>query len=329
MIVWLELLGALVLLVLAADAFTNGVEWVGVLYGLTRSAAGAVVAAIGSSLPETVVAAVAFFILRDPDSQAVGIGAVIGAPFMLATAVFGLIGITAMVRRMRRGDVLSARMPPVAVGLGLFALTMTIVLAASHAPTTAVRSIASAAVIGVYFAYLIYHLRVKSVAREERPPPLRFSPRTRPPSIGAVLFQFLVAAAVTAIAAYWFVTSVVRVSAAIGISPLLVSIVLSPIASELPEALNVSLWMRRGLDELAVGNVLGAMMFQTSIASAMAMLATPWRLDMHAYAAAGAALVAVFVVLAAMGLIRRLGARALAACGLLYVAYLAFAISTR
>src|SRR5580693_6465580 len=51
----LQVFLGLVLLVLASDAFANAVEWAGALLGLTRSAVGAVVAAIGSSLPETMV----------------------------------------------------------------------------------------------------------------------------------------------------------------------------------------------------------------------------------------------------------------------------------
>src|SRR5579864_1886114 len=94
----LQLLGALLLVVVASDAFTNAVEWIGVIFGLTRSAVGGVVTTIGSSLPETMVALVALLVLRDPQSQAIGIGAVLGAPFMLSTIVFFLIGITALLR---------------------------------------------------------------------------------------------------------------------------------------------------------------------------------------------------------------------------------------
>ena len=319
-----NLVAALLLLVLASDVFTNAVEWLGAVFGLTRSATGSVIAAIGSSLPETMVAFMALIVLRDPASQAVGIGAVIGAPFMLATAVFGLIGLTAILRRRFRGHKLDASQPSTAFGLGLFALTFAVAIGASFAPARALRSIAVVMLLGAYAGFLWYQFRLRrrDAQSGERPVPLRFAPRAATPRLAAVLGQLAVAIVMTVGASRWFVSSVTQAAAAVHVSPLLVSLVLSPIATEIPEAANVTLWMRRGLDELAVGNVLGAMMFQTSIASSLAIVASAWRLDRDAYLAAILTGVAVLVVLGASLIRRALSARAFAACSLLYLIYL-------
>ena len=322
------LLGALLLLVVASDAFTNAVEWIGNLYGLTRSAVGAIVAAIGSSLPETMVAVVALVILHDSASQAVGIGAVLGAPFMLATVVFGLIGGFAYFRGTRSkdtGGTLAINTNAAIVGLVLFALTFAFVIGASFAPTLTVRIAASVGVIVAYVAYLVYHLRRGEPDSEEVPPPLRFHPGASRPQAWIVFTQVAVALVVTVVASRWFVSSVVAVSAQLGLAPLVVSLFLSPIATELPEAMNVVIWMRQGKDELAVGNVIGAMMFQTSIASAIAMLASPWRLDQQAYAACAATMLAVILVLAVTAIRGRLSALTLGSCALFYLGFLAFA----
>lgn len=324
----LELIGALLLLVVASDAFTNAVEWVGSLYGLTKSAVGAIVAAIGSSLPETMVAVVALVILHDPASQAVGIGAVLGAPLMLSTVVFALIGGIAYFRGTRSeitGGTLAVQPSSAIVGLALFVLTFAFVIGASFAPTPFVRIGASIGVIIAYLAYLVYHLRRGESDSDESPPPLRFHPRASRPQPWIVFVQLALSLVVTVFASHWFVTSVTAVSEQLGIAPLVVSLFLSPIATELPEAMNVILWMRQGKDELAVGNVIGAMMFQTSIASAIAMLASPWQLDHQAYAAAVATAVAVIVVLGVSAARRRLSALTMAACGLCYLGFLAYA----
>ena len=326
MLIAVHVVAALVLLVLASDGFTNAVEWVGALYGLTRSAVGAVVAAIGSSLPETVVAIIALLVLRDPASQAVGIGAVVGAPFMLATAVFGLVGLIAIVRRRSRGERLQTPLPTTMFGLGLFALTFAVVIAASFAPTSSVRIVASIAVLAAYAAYIWYHVRRGGGQSDDKPARLRFAPRSSRPMAPIVFAQLLVSVAVTVGAARWFIGSVTAAADALQLSPLLVSLVLSPIATELPEMMNVALWMRRGADELALGNVIGAMMFQTSIASTVAMLASPWRLDRDAYAAAVATFVAVGLVIGFSLIRRRPSTFALMLCGALYVAYLAYVI---
>jgi cation:H+ antiporter len=325
-------ISALVLLVLASDAFTNAVEWVGALYGLARGAIGTVIAAVGSSLPETAIAFVALVVLRDRASQAVGIGAVLGAPFMLATAVFAVIGIIALARtRDSSGDCnVRVGIRSTRFGLGLFAFTFALVIGASFAPTSIVRPVVAVLIVIAYVVFVTYSMRDKSTATHEEPPPppLRFAPRMRRPAPVFVFAQLALSLCLTVFASHWFVTSLAAASTAFGIAPLVLSLFLSPIATELPELLNVVIWMRRGLDDYAVGNVIGAMMFQTSIASAIALLATPWVIDRFAYAAAIATFAAVTLVLLVSQMRDHLNSWALTACGALYVVYLWYAIAT-
>ena len=327
----IQVIGALLLLVAASDAFTNAVEWIGALYGLTRSTVGAVVAAIGSSMPETVIAAVALLVLRDPSSQAIGIGAVLGAPLMLGTLVFALIGALALRRpaeSQTRGR-LDLRLPAVTFGLALFVLTFALVIGASFAPALPVRIVASVLVVAAYASYLAYQFRGTEAYCDESPPRLRLRPSAARPHIAAVIAQLGIAVVVTIVASRWFIASTVAAATQIGVAPIVISLILSPIATELPEAMNVAIWMRAGKDDLAVGNVLGAMMFQTSIASTVAMLATPWHLDVRAYAAAAAAFAGALTVLVMTLARRRLDAWPLLASGAFYVGYLVFAAATR
>lgn len=62
------------------------------------------------------------------------------------------------------------------------------------------------------------------------------------------------------------------------ISPFLLSVIVTPVATELPEVLNSVIWIRRGKDTLAVGNVTGAMAFQSSMVPALGIAFTPWQL---------------------------------------------------
>ncbi len=324
----LQVLCGLVLLVLASDAFANAVEWVGALLGLTRSAVGAVVAAIGSSLPETMVAVIALLILADPASVAVGVGAVIGAPLLLATVVFSFIGIGAVIFGRKR-DMDHAPVKPAIVGLALFSCTFALVIGASFAPTFAVRATVAAVAVIAYIAYLAYHLRLRAIESDEAPPRLRIAPWMERPHLGFVIVQLLLATALTAFTARWFVGSLTSLSAVLHVSPLVISLLLSPIATELPEAVNALVWMQRDLDDLALGNVLGAMMFQASIASAIALLASPWHLDASSYRAAAATLAAALFVLTWLLVRRKVDALPLALCGLFYCGYIALEVTSR
>ena len=71
--------------------FTNAVEWIGHKLGLGEGAVGSLLAAVGTALPETLIAIVA--LVGATKSEDVAIGAIVGAPFLLATLAMGLVGV--------------------------------------------------------------------------------------------------------------------------------------------------------------------------------------------------------------------------------------------
>ena len=316
-----ELIASFVLVAVAADSFTNAVEWIDARTGLTSSASGAVVAALGSSLPETIVAFVALVVLHDPRSQAIGIGAVIGAPVMLGTVVLCLMGILALVRARGGGPMgLRIQVAPTIFGATLFMATFALALAASFVNSRSLHVAAAVAVMLSYAGYLFYHLRVMEPEAETMPPRLRIAPRLSQPPMLLVAAQLLIALAVSAVASRWLVASLSAAAAWLAVAPFIISLVLSPIATELPEAMSVVLWLRRGEDTLAINNILGAMMFQTSVASAIAMLATPWSLPPMAYLAGAMVLLAMATVVIVTVVRRRVEPVALVLAGLFYIA---------
>src|SRR5688500_17697383 len=102
MTVALELLGAFVLIVFGALVFTNAVEWLGNRLDLGAGAVGALLAAVGTALPESVIPVVALLSGGGEEKVEIAIGAIIGAPFMLATVAMLLVTASAFVFRARR-----------------------------------------------------------------------------------------------------------------------------------------------------------------------------------------------------------------------------------
>jgi len=316
----LEFLGTLLLLVIASDAFANAVEWVGALYGLTRSAVGAVVAAVGSCLPETMIALVAFQVLRDARSIEVGTGAVIGAPLLLSTLVLSLLGISAYAFGKQRS--VAASIQPTLFGLALFVGTFALVVGASFATTRAAHVGAGIAALIAYAGYLLYHMRAGGQEGYETPPPLRFAPGSKRPDARLVILQLFIATVITVLAARWFIGTVTALATDFHVSALLISLVLSPIATELPEVVSLLIWTQRDIDDLAVGNILGAMMFQASVASSLALFMTPWQLDATSYRAAAVTLAVTIFLLTWTALRRKVEVVPLVLCGLGYAGYL-------
>ena len=81
--------------------FTNAVEWAGHKLKLGEGAVGSVLAAVGTAMPETLIAIVALLGV-EKGSEDVAIGAIVGAPFLLATLAMGLVGLFAYLYRDKR-----------------------------------------------------------------------------------------------------------------------------------------------------------------------------------------------------------------------------------
>src|SRR5205085_11526468 len=97
------LLGAFVLILVGAELFTNAVEWFGHKLGLGEGAVGSVLAAVGTALPETTIPVVAI-LFSGGASDNVGVGAILGAPFMLSTLALAVTGIVVLLAARRRSS---------------------------------------------------------------------------------------------------------------------------------------------------------------------------------------------------------------------------------
>ena len=116
------------------------------------------------------------------------------------------------------------------------------------------------------------------------------------------------------IGAQVFVGAVEHLSTVVGLDPRILALVIAPIATELPEKVNSVLWVRAGKDTLAMGNITGAMVFQSCIPTVLGLVFTDWVFSPESalsFASAGAAFVATFVIFGVM--VRRRSAERLAA----------------
>ena len=80
----LLLLISFAIILSGALLFTNAVEWLGHRLQLGEGAVGSLLAAVGTAMPETLIAIVALLDATEGADQ-VAIGAIVGAPFLLGT----------------------------------------------------------------------------------------------------------------------------------------------------------------------------------------------------------------------------------------------------
>src|ERR671925_1620934 len=114
------LLASFAVILAGALLFTNAIEWIGHKLGLGEGAVGSLLAAVGTAMPETLIAIVA--LVGSTQSEEVAVGAIVGAPFLLATLAMGLVGLFAFLYRRRRpqGIFLRAHVPTLDRDLAFF-----------------------------------------------------------------------------------------------------------------------------------------------------------------------------------------------------------------
>jgi len=122
--------------------------------------------------------------------------------------------------------------------------------------------------------------------------PLFFARRTSTPSYAIIALQGLVGLVGLVVGAHLFVTAAKSAAIELEVSPLILALLIAPLATELPEMSNSFYWLYKRKDGLAVGNVTGAMVFQGTFPVAVGLLGTDWRLQPSALATMGLALVA-------------------------------------
>jgi cation:H+ antiporter len=126
--------------------------------------------------------------------------------------------------------------------------------------------------------------------------------------------------------AHFFVQGVEGASEVMGIPAGLISLVLAPLATELPEKFNSLIWLREDKDTLAVGNITGAMVFQSTLPVALGLAFTSWELGFINALSAGLALVSGVVFLGFLLRKAPIKAYYLLGAGIMYAAFVAVAI---
>jgi cation:H+ antiporter len=265
--------------------FTNGIEWTGHRLKLGEGAVGSLLAAVGTALPETLIAIVA--LVGATKSEDVAIGAIVGAPFLLATLAMGLVGLTAyLYRRRRPQDIrLNAHVPTLDRDLAFFFVFFAFGLALGFGAPESLRTPAGVVFFAAYVLYVQRTLaRGGELQAEETLNPLIISrgARAADPPVPTTIVQTLIGLAAMVGGAHLFVESLVHVAENLGVEAIVLSLILAPLATELPEKVNSFFWVREGKDSLALGNITGAMVFQSTIPVGIGLIFTGWELSGNA-----------------------------------------------
>jgi len=274
-------LGSAVAIYLACEYFVNGVEWVGQRLNMGQTATGTILAAFGTALPESVVTLVAVVFGANAAEKDIGVGAALGGPLALSTLAYSVVGLTLLgsrtlaVRRKSSLDVDTKRLSrDQSWFLGIFIFKIALGLVAFPG-----KSWLGLLFLAAYGLYVAKELRAAGDTAEAVDlEPLKLRPHAHP-SLAWAALQTVGALIVIFVASRIFVNQLGAIGAWLGIGPQLLALLLSPVATEMPETMNAIIWVRQGKERLALANISGAMMIQATIPSALGLLFTPWLLE--------------------------------------------------
>ena len=282
----------------ACEFFVNGVEWLGRKLGVGETATGTILAAFGTALPESAVTFVAVVFGRDSAQKDIGVGAALGGPMVLATISYAVVGFSMLWNHQRLGrtthviecDSMRLRRDQawfLCIFIGKVALGL---LVFNYKPCL------GALFLLAYAVYLLRELRGAQVLSEDDLEPLKLHPKGEPGLLWPLL-QTALALIAIAIASKVFVGQLETIGVWAGLSPQLVALLLSPVATELPETMNALIWVRQGKERLALANISGAMMIQATIPTALGLFFTSWVFSRELIVSGVVTMVAVAVLL--------------------------------
>jgi cation:H+ antiporter len=267
--------------------FTNAVEWIGHRLELGEGAVGSLLAAVGTAMPETLISIVAL-VGATKGGDDVAIGAIVGAPFLLATLAMGLVGLFAYLYRQKREQGLELRVhrPTLERDLLFFLAFFALALALAWGAPPGLRIPAG---ILCFLAYPLYVARTLRGSGEVQAhgslDPLIFErrrDRRTDPGLSLCVLQLLVGLGAMVGGAHLFVEELLKIAESLGVEAVVLALILAPLATELPEKVNSFFWVREGKDSLALGNISGAMVFQSMVPVGIGLLFTRWELSGNA-----------------------------------------------
>jgi cation:H+ antiporter len=336
---------------LSCEWFVNAVEWLGRRLNVGAMAVGTILAAFGTALPESVVTLVAVTTGGSPEAKDIGVGAAMGGPLALATVAYAATGVALLLRyrgRQRNRELTRVTTGPAGGGpaeaqrvgadevltdpaeaarlakdqrwfLGVFVFKVALGLVAfTFKPWLGL------VFFGTYAVYFWREMRGGDEAdgggEQDELEPLKIQPKAATPATWAVVAQTLATLVVIFFASQLFVHQLDAVGPMIGLPAAVTALLLSPIATELPEIMNAIIWVRQGKTKLALANISGAMMIQATVPSGLGLLFTPWKFDTALIWAGAMTMVAIVYLLATLRA-HRLTPGRLAWAGAFYIVF--------
>lgn len=268
--------------------FTNAIEYLGGRSRIGGSFIGAVISPIFTSMPELTVFIVALYLYGGVTGEEIGMGTIIGEPFMVSTLVFPIIFLVVLLglmMRTRSDAVLEVDRELVTPYVFFTALFPTVLLPAML-PMGFIRFVISILLIMAYVYYVsrMYRSQGSLIMEYEDAYILRLVRGSISKMFHYVLLsiQLLLSMILLITGSRFMVMGIGGISEALNISAMAMSIIITPIATIMPESITAIIWAFKGRDTLAVASLVGEKVLYSTIYPALGLVLTSWALSIEA-----------------------------------------------
>jgi len=292
------MLMSLFIILISCEFFTNSIEWLGKKLKVGDGVVGSLFSAVGTCLPETMVPIIAILYLGQSNSIDIGIGAIVGAPFMLSTLAFFVTGISVVLfwPKRKSGMDMNINSEAICRDISFFTASYSIGISSAFINIRICKNIIALFLILTYIFYIFLTVKrdkSKQGSIDELYLSVVFHIK---PRFYVVVLQVCIALIGIIMGAHIFVVKIEDISVLFGIPAIILSLIITPVATELPEKFNSIIWISKSKDALALGNITGAMVFQSCIPVSIGILATDWRLNQNAVISALIAVMSASIV---------------------------------
>ncbi|NLO89766.1 MAG: sodium:calcium antiporter [Clostridia bacterium] len=343
----IETIGLCVLVMVFCLFFVNAVEALAEQIGLSQTAAGSVLASLGTATPETLVPVIAIlFGGSGGHGHDIGVGAILGAPFMLTTIALGVVGLTAVTQVIignRKTPYLDLE-PGILRNFKFFFVFYPLAIIAALIGSRPLNyALGVFLLLGyAYFVYITFKTpgeeaggevaaASEGAEEEEEHADLWLNKifRFKEPPVWLSVVQLVGGFVLMAYTIKVFADMLGTLSEVYGIPAAVLSLVVAPLATELPEVGGASVfWTARHKDTLALGNITGAMVYQSSIAVCLGLFLTDWKLTGDVAASIVVALLSGGIIFGYYLMKKRLSAWVVFTGCFFYIAYLFYIFSS-
>ncbi len=320
------LLLGIVIILGGCELFANSVECLGDRLDMSHATVGSLLAAVGTALPETIVPILALLFGHKTHGMEIAVGAILGAPFMLGTIAMFLLGITVTLLKVtgrRNKALLDINAPALKLEMVFFIITISILIVTSLIGIGTVNHISGVILLAIYAVFVFFTLRHESEEGEEYTEHFHFTTLLQcPKNMRWIIIQLIAGLIFIIFGAHLFVKYLTAFSIKTGIPSLILSLIITPVATELPEKFNSITWTIKGKDTIGIGNITGAMVFQSTIPVSIGLFFTTWQLSPLEFYNLTSCLVMAALILIYVKKKNDLPAPVLLAGGLFYLGYI-------